>query len=275
MATKISSKYQKDFKNMDYKNPRLIRDKEKRQARIKKMVFLLVGVLIVAFLYFIFYSAYFRIETVEVNGLHKIKQENFDKLIDEYRNSRHWFIFSHNNFWLHSKKELTSRIFEHYHFEEFGIKKKWPNKLVIELKEKESAINWLTNNLCYHLDLTGVAVEYCETNNGYLTIKDLKDNDARIGGQVVEKNELEYIVDLYNQSTAITRDKYTLLSFEKTDNLIELKTEQGTVLKFNTNLTVAEQVARLDTLMKNTDLKDNLNNLQYIDLRFGEKVYYK
>lgn len=273
--SKISAKYQKDFKNMDYQNPRLIRDRENRTKRIRKIFILLALVFLSGLIYFLFFSPPFRIEKIEINGLEKIKKENIDKIINDYRAERRLFIFSNNNFWLFRKNAVQRAVYERYYFEKFTIKKRLPNRILINLKEKESAINWLTNNLCYHLDLTGLAIEYCEQAGGFLAIKDLKNHELKIGEWAVGSAELKYIVDLFQQTKKITEGKLNLIHIEKTDNLFDFITEQGIVIKMNANLTIDEQTARLDTLLNQPEIKENLATLKYIDLRFGEKVYYK
>ncbi len=275
LMPKISPKYQRDYKNMDYQNPRLIRDKENRKKRIKNFLIAIILIVVGGLIYFFLYSPLFWIERVEVSGLEKVKSENINRFIDDYRFGRDYYVFNRNNFWLFNKNKLKTIIFEHYYFEEFTIKKKLPNIILITLKEKESAINWLANNLCYHLDLTGLAIEYCEENNGYLTINDLQNQEIKIGESAIENKELQYIVGLYSQTKKITERKLDLIQIEKTENVLDLITKQGILLRFNSTLAVSEQVARLDTLLNQEEIKNNLEQMKYIDLRFGEKVYYK
>ncbi|MEK7512415.1 MAG: FtsQ-type POTRA domain-containing protein [Patescibacteria group bacterium] len=271
----ISSKYQKDFKNSDYKNPRLIRDEQLKQKRVGKLVSLVSLVLLVSLAYFLFFAPFFTIKEIEINGLNKIKKENIDQIANDYRYQRDWLIFSRNNFWLFDKDDLTEKIFSHYFFEEFKINKHWPNRITITLKEKESAINWLTNNLCYHLDLTGLAIEYCEENNGYLTIKDLSDNKVEVGDRTIETKDLQYILELYQQLQKVLDKKLNIAYIEKTNNLLDFVTKEGIVIKLNSNLTPQEQVARLETLLNQQEIKENLLKMKYFDLRFGEKIYYQ
>ncbi len=273
--SKISSKYQRDFKNMDYKNPRLVKDQQNKKKKYTRLIGCFACVFVLAILYLIFYSPVFRINEVQINGLEKVNRQNFELLVNDYRFDRTFLIFSNNNYWLFNKKKITNKIFAQYYFEEFSITKKWPNKVDITLKEKQSAINWLTNNLCYHLDLTGLAIEYCEENDGYLIIRDLENVDVRIGGSVINSEDLNYLIDLYQQTKNIVKEDFNLIEIEKQKNLLTIKTEQGTELKFNQNLTVDEQIGRLYTLLGQPSVKEKLQTIRYFDFRFGEKVYYQ
>ena len=271
----ISSKYKKDFKNTDYKNPRLVRDEQKVKTRIAKFIAIAGFVGIGALVYFLFFLPFFTIKEIEINGLIKIKRENIEKIVNDYRAGKDWLIFSKNNFWLFDKNELTEEIFRHYFFEEFKIKKRWPNKIVITLKEKKSAINWLTNNLCYHLDLSGLAIEYCEENNGYLTIRNLSVNEVKLGERPIETDELQYVIKLYEQLTLVIDKKLNIAYVEKTNNLLDFVTQEGIVIKMNSNLPAQEQTARLATLLGQPEVIKNLLKMKYFDLRFGEKIYYQ
>ena len=272
----ISKKYQKDYSNSKFDNPRIIQKKERRRHRFKKFFYSLIVVAVLGVLYVLFFSPFFKITNVEINGLEKVHRENLESIIDDYQSSsRRLFIFSKNNFWFSDKLELIDRIEERYAFEELSVKKRFPNKLIINLKEKASAINWMVGNMCYHLDLSGMAIEYCENGQGLISIRDQVAEAVEIGEVVVEAEVLEYIVELDTQARSILKDIYHPLFYEKNMDTLIVKMETGPEIRFNCAIGAGEQVSRLDLLIKDSSVKDSYDGLSYIDLRFGEKVYYK
>ena len=260
---------------MDYKNPRLLRDEKRRKTRFLKLGLIIIGTLVVIFSYTLFWSPYFKIHSVEVYGLNNIQPENINQLIDQFRSERKLLLFSNNNFWIFNKNNLREKVYNHYYFEKFDIKKKWPNRVVIDLQEKESVINWLSNNICYNLDLTGLVIGFCEESGGLLRIKDVADISLEVGEKAIEPEDLDYIIQLRQQISMVLEGKLTILNIEKESASLNIITEEGTEIKVNQNLTIIEQVARLHTLIEQVEVRDNLANIAYIDLRFGEKVYYK
>ncbi|SRR6056297_1627697 len=272
---KISPKYQKDFKNSDYKNPRLLKDKERRKKRITKCILFMAISLLFFAIYGLFMSNYFSINEVQVNGLEKIKPGNVNKIIDQYRQDKFFLIFKRNNYWLFDKNDLKEKIFQYYYFEDFNIKKHWPNKVVIDLTEKDCAITWVSSNICHHLDRTGTVIEYCNQADGSIQINDLTGTPMKIGEKAVSTEELRRILELFNGVENITKNKLKISNVTKKNKNLTFFTGQGMELKFNLNLTVAEQVARLHTILKQEQVKKYLNDLSYIDLRFGEKVYFQ
>jgi len=271
----LSSKYQHDYKDAEYSNPRLNRDREKRQHRWRVFGLGLLIVIIIGLIYLLFFSPIFQIKNVQVIGLEKIKPENIDNLMNEYRAERRWLVLTNNNLLLFNSEELKSRIKQKYFFEKLEIKKKMPATIVIELKEKISAVDWLANNLCYHLDMSGMAIEYCDGASPNMAIKDMLNKGVVVGEPAIDRESLVYIVELAEQFGMLMNERLKLVRIEKTENLLDFMPENGPVVRFNSNLTQTEQILRLNTLISQTDVGKTLGNMKYIDLRFGEKIYYQ
>jgi cell division protein FtsQ len=271
----ISPKYRKDYRNPDYRNLIIARDKEKIRKRIMRAVVFASLAVILGLGYFLFFSPLFRIKNVEINGLEKIKRENIEQIINGQLEQNKWLIFSRRNFWIFDGKELSNAIFSRYYFEEFKIDKRIPNRVIINLKEKQAIINWLTNNLCLHLDPSALAIEFCETNNGFITIKDTRNQSLKVGEYAVDSAELKRIVKLYDAIKIILADRLKLSQIEKDGDLLNFTAIDGVVIKLNLQLPDEVQISRFNVLMNQNDVKNNLSKLEYIDLRFGEKIYYK
>lgn len=271
----LSTKYQRDYKDVEYNNPRLRRDKEKQRRRVQVIVLICVAIFVASGVYFFLFSPVFAIRNIEVRGLQKIKPDSLKGILNDYRRERRWFILSKNNFWLFDPTEARAAVEKKYFFEKFDVKKRLPNTIVIDLKEKISAINWLANNLCYHLDLTGAAFEYCDNESKNITIRDMVDHEVKMGEGAVESAELHYIISLLEQFNLLTKNQAIVLRVEKSQNLLDFVPKSGPVVRFNSNLTVEEQISRLTAMLNQPNFTLEMLKLQYIDLRFGEKVYYK
>ncbi|MBI5077207.1 hypothetical protein HZB94_02405 [Candidatus Falkowbacteria bacterium] len=271
----ISHKYHKDFCNPDYRNIRLHKDKEKQRRKTGRLFGFFALIFAICLFYFLFFSPLFTIGKIQINGLEKIRAENIDSIVNDYLNGREMLIFRHNNFWIFNKEELKTKIFERYYFDDFKIRKRLLNKITIDLKEKQAVINWLTNNFCFHLDPSALAIEYCEKNDGFIVIRDLQNNELKVGEYAVPSAELKNLVELFNSVKAIVADKVKITNMEKNAEMMDINTEEGIQFKFNMKFPVQEQLSRLSVLVFQENIKNNLNKMQYIDLRFGEKVYYK
>lgn len=271
----ISPKYRKDYRSQNYRNLLIARDKEKTKKRAFAIVFSVSLAILIGLGYFLFFSPVFKIKNIKINGLEKIKKENIEQIINKYLEKNKMVIFSRKNFWIFNKDELRGLIFERYYFDSFEIKKKLPSSVIINLKEKQAVVNWLTNNLCFHLDPSALVVEFCEENNGFVTIKNLLDEPLKVGDYAIESWELKQIIELFNAIKTSIRSQLQLTQIEKDGDLLNFNTVEGVILKFNMLLSNGEQLSRLNVLINQDDIKNNLTKLEYIDLRFGEKIYYK
>ena len=271
----LSLKYQKDYKNAEYSNPRLTRDREKRSRRWRGFCLTIFMAVITGLIYLLFFSPLFEIKEVSINGLEKIKSDSIAKILSEYRGERRWLFLSNNNFWLFDAAAVESRLGQKYFFEKLEIKKKFPAAVTISLEEKISAVNWLTNNFCYHLDMTGMVIEYCDSATQNMTIKDGANRAAEIGQPAITREELVYLVEISDQFGMRTKNQFRTKQIEKFGNLFDFIQETGPILRFNYNLTAAEQIQRLGSLLEQPDFVASMSDMKYIDLRFGEKVYYQ
>lgn len=272
----IDKKYKKDFKNLEYRNPRKVKEQEKRSAQMKKLIKISIIVLIVFLLYIFFFSAFFQIKEFTIEGLNRVKHENIQKLVDDYRYKNSLFVFSKNNFWLFSPKKLQQIIEHNYRFDNLEIKKKFPNKIKIQIQEKEPIISWLTGNFCYHLDNTGLAIEYCEGEDDYIRIKDKTDKEIEIGQTALAEDKLSYIVNLDQELKNLQKEvEFSPTVFEKEQDSILVQTDNSFYLLMNANLAVEEQVNKLSFMLDQDDVKEGIGQISYFDLRFDDKVYYK
>lgn len=270
--SQISRKYQKDYKNLDYQNPRIVRDKKKIKMRLWRVIFSIAIAALFSLIYFLFFSPVFDIKQIEINGLNKVKKQSIDQIVDNYRFARKWFVLPRNNFWLFDCDEIKHDILEKYFFDKLEIKKKLFNQVILNLAEKESTVNWFTGNQCFHIDPTGTAIEYCEESGGLLKIKDMKNGDLVIGKNAIGSDELINIIGINDQLKFISQGKFEILNYEKYDNSLTAKTLEGLLIYFNAARPAGEQTGRLQVLLNQIE---NLNALEYIDLRFGEKIFYK
>jgi len=272
----ISLKYQKDYKNADFHNPRLQKEKD-TQRKISKIL-LKFFILIVALgsFYTIFFSPYFRIQEVSFSGVKNFNHDIVADMINQYRDSRKFYIFSRNNYWMFDKDELKNILQEKFWIDYIDMKKIWPNIIVLDVGERESAINWVSGDKCFRLDLTGTAIAPCTDSAAMLTISDKSILPIEIGKRMIEKQELDELIKI-DQSMKIIGEgfHFNLANYEKNEKSLELKTADGFSVFFNLAQPADTQIERLELLMKQNDILTNLSKLQYIDLRFGDKLFYK
>ena len=273
--SKIQPKYQKDYKNLEYRNPRLEKDRQKRSQRFRKLIYIGSGIIVLVILYLLFFNPLFQIKQVKIEGLQRVKYENLIKIVDDYRHDNTLFFFSRNNYWIMNKSKIKESILSAYRFETLEIKKKFPNKLIVQIGEKRPEVVWQTNNLCFALDDSALAIQYCEDKQDLMIIKDTQNELLEIGGRPITEDELNYYRELNEKVWQFFIEKFVPVNYEKEFNSLKLNTNKNFFIYFNSNLPIDDQLIRLQYLLKDENVKSGLETVEYFDLRFDDKVFYR
>jgi len=291
-----------------FKNP-LSRHKQRRIRRFKFYSLLFV-ILIIGFGYFFFYSNNFKIEAIEIIGARNIRSEDIRSIIESQINKRRFLIFKQNNLFIFDNNELRKKINEKYVLDDLKINKDFPRSIKVELKEKISLVIWVSNERYYNLDSNGIAIselinlnrpkkeeltkkknsEKVEIEQPEPKVFDIKIDDQEFGsfpliydesnkdvtlGQSITKPEMISII--LNLTKKIPEKINLNVNYFKIPNPeskeIKAVTLEGWGIYFDTNKDLEGQLNNLKLILD--EKIKNRTNLQYIDLRFGNRVYYK
>ena len=283
----------RDYQNKDFKNPYFPKS-QKIKLRRFRWFWLILVVLISVGLYFLNSCDKLKISNIEISGNERIAQEEIKNLALDQLTQRRWLFFSQENIFFFNKKEVKQRLLENYFLEEVKIKKKYPNTLELEIKEKISAIIWFSGEDKYYLDLDGVALRKMagdelviksvegdldiirsELSSGeYPVIYDQSSNPVDIGQNVVSKETISFVVDLIDElkvKADFDISHYNIAQPNAKE--IILVTKEGWQAYFKVSDEARGQAESLISVLYNK--VKNRSSLEYIDLRFGSKVFYQ
>lgn len=282
-----------------FKNPFSRRSQQK--SRAWKAYAILLGLLILGLIYFLFYSSVFRITSVEVNGAKTIKSEDITSIAEAQLKENRFLIFPEDNYFTFDKVLLAKRIRQQFVLEKLDISKSFPHGINIELEEKTSVATWVTNNKYYFLDAKGIAVKESPYNffdaggksvvkkgeaeislasnprdisEGLPLVYDENNREVKLGETVVDES---IIVLTLNLSGYLPKEGIEVQSFtvsEEKNRTLKVKTEEGWQIYFNYIADLNTQLNNLKTVLAEK-IGSARKNLQYIDLRFGNRVYFK
>ena len=134
---------------------------------------------------------------------------------------------------------------------------------------------WQTNNLCFALDDSALAIQYCEDKQDLMIIKDTQNELLEIGGRPITEDELNYYRELNEKVWQFFIEKFVPVNYEKEFNSLKLNTNKNFFIYFNSNLPIDDQLIRLQYLLKDENVKSGLETVEYFDLRFDDKVFYR
>jgi len=250
-----------------------------------RLVFIEIIIIIVAIIWFAFFSTVFNINKINIEGLTRISEKEINDIAWQQTKSHRWILGSQQNIFLFNKKKLIETLNQKYCFVFLDIGKKLPDTLVLNIEEKSYAFIWFESDKYYYVDIDGYIID--EVNP--LEIKQKKypliynEKEEKNGVKSldkieiinIEKNYLSSILDLFNEFNGNAYN-FAIERFIITDeaNTIKMAIYQGPIIYFNSNEDLKKQINKL-VVIKNEKLKEDFINKEYIDLRYGDRVYYR
>ncbi|MEK7167943.1 MAG: hypothetical protein AAB791_03000 [Patescibacteria group bacterium] len=267
-------KLRKDYSEKKYVNPYF----EEKKVPIKgfntqRYLKILAGAVII---YILVYSSLFRVSAIEVSGNELISQEEFINIVKRELKNNYFFVIPQSNFVLLSERKLEKGIREKYDLSELKIRRGW-KKLKISLKENISNLLVFNraNQSFYFADQEGrvtqiVPREIAEKFWLKYPILNVNNLDLKEGDDIASSKTVEFILKLDEAIVlaGIERNGYEL----KGDNEVDLVSKKDWRAYFDVNSDVQRSVDNLSLVLKE---KVGGQKIQYVDLRFGDKVYYK
>jgi cell division protein FtsQ len=244
-----------------------------------KLIILAAILIFIIFVWFIYFSSYFSITKIEINGNIKIPSNDIEKLVWQQSNNRRFFIGLQKNINIFNKDKLLNTLNEQYYFEKLSIKKDLPNTIIINLEEKSYSLIWYEADNYYYIDSNGSIISEADPLEIKQKSYPLIDNrgEKKVSGNAIEvnSNNLNYVTQLFkkfkNNHKNFKVDRFIL---DNELNTVKIALLDGPEIYFNIQEDISNQIAKLLVIV-NEKLKDNFANKTYIDLRYGDRVYYR
>lgn len=249
-----------------YKTQR--RYKVKRKKSILKSRFFwypLLGIIFFsAVFYFLFFSYFFQVEGVEVKGNIKVDGKEIRNIISEYCNKKIFFLNTRSIF-LVSPNEIDNVLKERFpRIYQINLKRDFPNAVFAEVEERTALADFCFEEKCFHVGREGIAFEEKDKETG---IKVVVPNDFSLRDKVIDPEKLEGIVAVKNDLDGVEITEFIL------EGKLTVKTSEGWEIYFDLDKDVSEQIFNLELVLKEKILPELRENLEYIDLRFENRVF--
>jgi len=284
----------KKNKNWQDRNPRLWakavpKNQPKKKSRFGRFLFwvLLLGLAGVV-IYFLLFSSQIEINSLVVTGNQEIPSSEIAARASDALVGKYLKIFAKNNFFFARPGDISANLKRNFNrLEVTSIKKKFPDTLYIEVKERQPEIVWCSGGVCYLVDKSGLIYAGANLsvdelkNTQYLTIVDDNSRPVDIGltniGQKFVENfkqidailthDLSFtLADVYHTPAIASQEIYVKIGEPESD---------GWILKINSDITPAETKKVIQTVLDGELAGDKLKSLDYLDLSVRGKIYYK
>lgn len=293
-------------------NPHITRPKSKEQAaKVKILAF--IGIAGATF-GLISYHSTFKIDQVNLDGLNRIHEGDIRQTIEAALEGNSWLIFPRSNYFFVNIEEIQDILINKYPIASVTISKSFPKTLSVSVQEKISNIIYDNGKQYAYVDLNGNVLEikrnvlerewtahFKEVTStdefgnelrkqeiesrkhtpdvvaitkelGNLPILyDARSIDLAQGASIIDPNTAKKTVEWYDALTEKTDIPISYFEIEDEIGNVVIYTKEGWVIKGKLNNTNS-QINELRAVLKE---KIKRPNVQYIDVRYSGRVYWK
>lgn len=243
-----------------------------------KLVFYAFLVLVLTGLFLSFSTTFFHVKNIEVNGGGRINTDEVRRIALQQRDHKKWLILPQNYLFFYDKSELDRELHRKYAFDNLQITKKLPNTVVLDYQEKSYALVWQENGNYQYADHTGLILEDANLleigERDYPIIENVSQSRVMGASILSEPAYINAVLKLFQDFKNYEDMQIERFLYEGPGNTIKLKLVDGPLVFFNLSEDLDKQVNKL-LVIKNEKIKDDFSSKEYIDVRYGDAVYYR
>jgi hypothetical protein len=250
----------------------------KKKRFFKKLsFFLLTPLFIFVSLIALFYIPYFKIKKISLEGNSSVDSEKIMANVSNYLAGKEFKIFPQDNFLILSKKEIVASLLKEFpRLKEVSLNKNFPDTISIKVKERNNEALFCFSNKdegCAFIDEDGFVFDKAPyfSSGVYLTFLEEATSAWKSSFQVIPEEQFKKLIDFKNL-LAEENIKILQIIIKKEENY-ELQTNEKWRILLNEKNEA--QITYQNLKLTLDQIKDKRKNLDYIDLRFGNKVFYK
>jgi len=247
---------------------------QSRAKRYKRVVTIIWTILILFLLQSIFQAKIFKVDKIKLINNKDLTVEELSATLAEPLSQSRFLIFKNDNYFLLKTKPLEELLVNTYNLDEAQIAKKFPDTLKITVKEKASYFMWQKNGALYLLDAKGFLNRQIEApDSKYLLLEDRREWQAT-SDEIFSREEVDKINQIYLKWPELIADRLILSKIAiNNDWTLDLYTNSGFYIKMDAKEDIVPQIEALARVLKAGTISGG--DINYIDVRFGDKVYFK
>lgn len=256
-----------------------LRRKKQKIRKIKMYAY--AGLFVIVCIVFIYIARLpaIQIQQVKVSGTIFVEKTEIEKKTQDILRTKSLFFIPKSNIFLFPKKQLEKSILQNPAIISAKIRKDFWNTLTIDITEQDKKMIYCSsveNNTCLYINEEGFI---------YAQVKDIiiPEQEVLVYTELGEKRIGEIILDksvyinvlLFIKNTARYDIKIGKV-YIKQDGIIEFVTRDDVRIITSVFDDFQKGFSHLIALFeKDVIHKDKFFEIEYIDLRFGNKVFYK
>lgn len=292
----------RDYSRKSFSNPLFEPSKNGREGRKRwrGRIILIVGLIAIGgWTWFVAFSPTFRVTDIQVRGTDRIPSWEVQDAVSELLKERRWLLLPKTSLLVLSEENITEALNERFVLESLSVTKRPPHTLLIDLRERVSAVLLqLPDGSQGLIDLEGAVTRLYKaeeaidvipklgpsideqqgrTRAQYPVLYDDKNEKLELRDQAIRPETVQAVIELPKLFDArFGRAPY--LAETRIDGMssqtLRVVTSEGWAIYLDASRSLSEQLENAQTILKNKIGGDRAN-LDYIDVRFGDKIFFK
>lgn len=230
--------------------------------------------------YAVLYSSLFEINNIDVEGNTYVDAGLIEAGINKQKEEVRFWVLPQSNILAFDEVAAKAKL-AHPRIDDLTIKRRLPNTLVVSLTEKNGVAEWEWQGRWFELDDQCIVIgEVGGPSSNGLALRNSKSIDMpSLGTNVCDTSILDLVKTIdanIPQGYGFGIESYDLAN--SAEYFIDAKTNEGWYARVSTQITIAEQMDKLNAFLisKGIENSDWRKQLTYIDLRFGNsRIYYR
>lgn len=271
---------------------RIIYTPERTRYRGKSRIILKVTaisiaiVIVIAAAIFVFRNPEWQLAQINISGTRALSSEAIKSLIWEETSGNYAFLVPKRSIFLIKEKSLVSKLKDEFpRIQEVSLERYLPDLLTANVVERDLWAILCNDNFtpdnqedidCVFIDDEGRALDHAPNSSGSLVVKIKTDfSSLPLGEHVLEPALAKYLKDFGEKLEIGISSK--VIAYELSSILLgefRITLDDGFFLIVARKADVGNVLKVLKTVL-DEEVKEKRINLEYIDLRFGNKVFYK
>lgn len=254
------------------------------KSKIGKFLYWLVFILFAgAVAYMLFFSPFMAVSRIEARGAETIGNGLIAEKAAAEIAGKYFNFLGKNNFIILPKKRIADALKNEFiKIDTVEMAKKFPDGLEISVKEKRVAVVLCSGDSCFTIDDAGVAYAPADFSANRLgenelpIIRDESEKPIEQGGDVLEIGYIDFILDIRNKISSgldIGLEKEMRVPGIAAGD-IRLAATEGWRIFLDKNIPAEKEVEMLRISLNKIDAEKR-KELDYVDLRINNKVFYK
>src|SRR3989344_9673542 len=227
---------------------------------------------------FLFYIPSLRVSNINIFGLNAGGEKKLRAEIFGVLEGRKWFIIPRDHMFFLPKENVENILSEEYTFSNFAVKKEFPSALSISITERRTWAIWCSENgnSCLLLDEGGLAFDKSAALSGgvILSIVDAREDDF-LHKNILPPEDFNKISRMTEGIAKIIQSDIVKIYIKKDGETYYLYPKNGFYMIIDAETDIEKSLENLSLALRSGEIKEKSNALEYVDLRFPDKVFYK